>query len=66
MVSPTKSLFYYTLFSAGKWAHRNRNGLFRVAVIFMIFLAVPRLAYQRWRLLADTGSNGALDLKMFS
>ena len=66
MLSPTKSLFYDTLFSAGKWAHRNRNGLFRGAVIFMAFLAVTRLAYQLWRLLMDTGSNGALDLRMFS
>lgn len=66
MVSPTKSLFYDTLFSAGKWARRNQSGLFRGAVIFMAFLAVPRLAYQLWRLLIDTGGNGALDLKMLS
>lgn len=66
MMSPTKSLFYDALFSAGKWASRNRNGLFRGAVIFMVLLAVPRLTYQLWRLLVDTGSNGALDLKMFS
>lgn len=66
MASPTKSLFNDTLFSAGKWAHQNRNSLFRGVVIFMVLLAVPRLAYQLWRLLVDTGSNGALDLKMFS
>ncbi|MEZ4548252.1 MAG: hypothetical protein R3B51_11280 [Thermodesulfobacteriota bacterium] len=32
----------------------------------MVLLAVPRLSYQLWRLLVDTGANGALDLKMFS
>lgn len=66
MASPTKSLFNDTLFSAGKWAHQNRNSLFRGVVIFMVLLAVPRLSYQLWRLLVDTGANGALDLKMFS
>lgn len=66
MVSPAKSPFYDTLSAVGKWAHRNRGRLFRGAVIFMTFLALPRLAYQLWRLLLETGGNGALDLRMFS
>lgn len=31
-----------------------------------VVLATPRLAYQLWRLLLDTGSNGALDLRMLN
>lgn len=31
----------------------------------MVLLAVPRLAYQLWRLLFDQGPNGAIDLRFF-
>jgi len=63
----TKLPFYDSLIAAEKWARRNRSRLFRGAVIFMaVVLATPRLAYQLWRLLLDTGSNGALDLRMLN
>jgi hypothetical protein len=60
----TKLPFYDNLIAAEKWVLRNRSGLFWGAVIFMAFLAASRLAYQFWRLLIDTGDNGALDLRM--
>ena len=63
----TKLPFYDSLIAAEKWAIHNRSRLFRGAVIFMaVVLATPRLAYQLWRLLLDTGSNGALDLRMLN
>lgn len=62
----TKLSFNDSLVAAEKWALHNRKRLFRGALIFMAFLAVSRLAYQLWRLLLDTGSNGALDLRMLS
>lgn len=62
----TKLPFNDSLVAAEKWAIHNRSRLFRGALIFMAFLAVSRLAYQLWRLLFDTGRNGALDLRMLS
>lgn len=49
----------------GEWSRRNQHALFKWPLLFMAVLALPRLAYQLWRLLLDRGKNGALDLRCF-
>lgn len=42
----------------------RRESLLKIVIWFMSFLAVPRIAYQLWRLLLDHDRNGAIDLRI--
>jgi glycosyl transferase family 87 len=47
------------------WWRPHRSAALATGTVLMVLAAVPRLAFELWRLLWSSGPNGAIDLKMF-
>ena len=47
------------------WWHEYHKLLIAMGLALMVVAAVPRMAYEVWRLLFNSGKLGAIDLKIF-